>query len=37
MFAGENCLKVGCFLEAALPLIAPAVALIGMLSLVAWS
>jgi hypothetical protein len=37
MFAGENCSKVGCFLEAALPLIAPAVALIGMLSLVAWS
>jgi hypothetical protein len=35
MFAGENCSKVGCFLEAALPLIAPAVALIGMLSLVA--
>jgi hypothetical protein len=37
MFAGENCSKVGCFLEAALALIAPAVALIGMLSLVAWS
>jgi hypothetical protein len=33
----ENCSKVGCFLQAALPVIAPAVALIWMLSLVAWS
>jgi hypothetical protein len=37
MSASENCSKVGCFLEAALPVIAPAVALIWMLSLVAWS
>ena len=37
MSTGENCSKVGCFLEAALPVIAPAVALIWMLSLVAWS
>jgi hypothetical protein len=37
MSASENCSKVGCFLEAALPVIAPTVALIWMLSLVAWS
>jgi len=28
MFASENCSKAGCFLEGALPVIAPAVALI---------
>ena len=27
MFASESCSKIGCFLEAALPAIAPAVAL----------
>ena len=35
MFATEHCSKVGCFLEAALPGIAPAVALICMLSIAA--
>ena len=29
MFASENCSKAGCVLEGALPIIAPAVALIG--------
>jgi hypothetical protein len=33
MYASENCSKVGCFLEAALPAIAPAVALFWMLSI----
>ena len=37
MFARENCSKVGCFLEGALPIIAPAVALIWMLSIAAFS
>jgi hypothetical protein len=37
MFASEYCTKVGCFLEAALPAIAPAVALIWMLSIAALS
>ena len=37
MFASESCSKVGCFLEAAMPAIAPAVALIWMLSIVAFS
>ena len=37
MFASENCSKVGCFLEAALPAVAPAVALISMLSIAALS
>jgi hypothetical protein len=32
MFASENCSKLGCFLEAALPGVAPAFALISMLS-----
>jgi hypothetical protein len=32
MFASENCSKLGCFLEAALPGVAPAFALIWMLS-----
>jgi hypothetical protein len=37
MFASESCSKVGCFLEAALPVIAPAVALVWMLSIAAFS
>jgi hypothetical protein len=37
MFAGENCSKIGCFLEAALPVIAPSVALVWMLSMAAFS
>jgi hypothetical protein len=37
MFAGEKCSKVGCFLEAALPVIAPSVALVLMLSIAAFS
>jgi hypothetical protein len=37
MFASENCSKVGCFLEGALPVVAPAVALIWMLSIAAVS
>jgi hypothetical protein len=37
MFARENCSKVGCFLEAALPVIAPSVALVWMLSIAAFS
>jgi hypothetical protein len=37
MFAGENCSKIGCFLEAALPVIAPSVALVWMLSIAAFS
>ena len=37
MFAGENCSKIGCFLEAALPVIAPSVALVWMLSIAAIS
>jgi hypothetical protein len=37
LFASENCSKVGCFLEGALPIIAPAVALIWMLSIAAFS
>jgi len=36
MFASESCSKVGCF-EAALPAIAPAVALVWMLSIAAFS
>jgi hypothetical protein len=36
MFASESCSKVGCFLEAALPVIAPAVALVSMLSIAAF-
>ena len=36
MFASESCSKVGCFLEAALPAIAPAVALFWMLSIAAF-
>jgi len=36
MFARENCSKVGCFLEAALPLAAPSVALVWMLSIAAF-
>ena len=37
MFATEHCSKVGCFLEAAMPGIAPAVALICMLSIAAFA
>jgi len=37
MFASENCSKIGCFLEAALPVIAPAVALVSMLSIFTFS
>jgi hypothetical protein len=37
MFAAEHCSKVGCFLEAAMPGIAPAVALICMLSIAAFA
>jgi hypothetical protein len=37
MFAGENCSKIGCFLEAALPVIAPSVALVWMLAIAAFS
>jgi hypothetical protein len=37
MFASENCTKVGCLLEAASPGIAPAVALVWMLSIAAFS
>jgi hypothetical protein len=37
MFASESCSKVGCLLEAALPIIAPAVALAWMLSIAAFS
>jgi hypothetical protein len=37
MFASENCSKVGCFLEAALPGVASAVALTWMLSIAAFS
>jgi hypothetical protein len=37
MFASENCSKIGCFLEAALPGVAPAVALIWMLSIAAFT
>jgi len=37
MFASESCSKVGCFLEAALPVIAPGVALVWMLSIAAFS
>jgi hypothetical protein len=37
MFASENCSKVGCFLEAALPAVAPVVGLIWMLSIAAFS
>lgn len=37
MFATEHCSKVGCFLEAALPGIAPALALICMLSIAAFA
>jgi len=36
MFASESCSEVGCFLEAALPVIAPAVALVWMLSIAAF-
>lgn len=37
MFASESCSKIGCFLEAALPVIGPAVALVWMLSIAASS
>ena len=37
MFASESCSKVGCFLEGALPIIAPAIALVWMLSIAAFS
>jgi hypothetical protein len=37
MFASENCSKVGCFVEAALPAVGPFVALIWMLSIAALS
>jgi hypothetical protein len=38
MFASESCSKVGCFLEATLPVIGPpAVALVWMLSIAAFS
>jgi hypothetical protein len=37
MFASESCSKFGCFLEAALPVIGPAVALVWMLSIAALS
>ncbi len=37
MFARENCSKVGCFLEAVLPVLGPVVALIGLLSIAAFS
>jgi hypothetical protein len=37
MFARQECSKVGCFLEAALPVVAPAIALLSMLSLAAFS
>jgi hypothetical protein len=37
MFASESCSKVGCFLDAALPIIEPAVALVGMLLIAAFS
>ena len=33
MFGSENCSKIGCFLEGALPVIAPVVALVWMLSI----
>jgi hypothetical protein len=36
MSASESCSKVGCFLEAALPVIAAAVALVSMLSIAAF-
>ena len=37
MFAREKCSKLGCFLEAALPVIGPVVALVWMLSIAAFS
>jgi hypothetical protein len=37
MFANERCSKIGCFLEAALPIVAPAVALVSMLSIFAFA
>lgn len=37
MFASESCSKFGCVLEAALPVIGPAVALVWMLSIAAFS
>ena len=37
MFASENCSRMGCFLEGALPVIGPAVALVWILSIVAFS
>ena len=37
MFASESCSKIGCFLEAALPVIGPAVALVWMLSIAAFA
>jgi|HubBroStandDraft_2_1064218.scaffolds.fasta_scaffold311292_2 hypothetical protein len=37
MFARQKCSKVGCFLEAALPIVAPAIGLLSMLSLAAFS
>ena len=37
MFANERCSKIGCFLEAALPIVAPVVALVSMLSIFAFA
>jgi len=37
MFASENCAKIACFLEDALPVIAPAVGLVSMLSIFTFS
>jgi hypothetical protein len=37
MFASEYCSKIGCLLEAALPVIAPAVALVSMLSILTYA
>lgn len=33
MFATERCAKIGCFLKAALPIVAPAIALVSILSI----
>jgi hypothetical protein len=37
MFASERCSKIGCFLKAALPIVAPAVALVSMLSILTYA
>jgi len=37
MFASECCSKIGCLLEAALPIVAPAVALVSMLSILTYA